>query len=207
MICSNLECKKEFIPKQSNSKHCSLYCCKRNKYLKRHEYYKAYLRDYRKRTFLERREFNLARGKIYYQKNKDIINAKRKLYNETYKDKVKEIRKKSKLKNKEKISIQNKEYRIKNADKIKKAVNNWAKRNLPRRRMSVAKRRAFKLKATPKFANLQKIKEIYMNCPKGYHVDHIVPLQGKNVCGLHVEWNLQYLTPYDNKSKSNKLII
>jgi len=69
-----------------------------------------------------------------------------------------------------------------------------------------AKRRALKLKATPKFANLEKIREIYKNCPKGYHVDHIVPLQGKEVCGLHVEWNLQYLTPSDNHSKSNKLI-
>jgi len=69
-----------------------------------------------------------------------------------------------------------------------------------------AKRRAIKKLATPKFANLEKIKEIYKNCPKGYEVDHIIPLNNKLVCGLHVEWNLQYLTPKDNQRKSNKLI-
>ena len=69
-----------------------------------------------------------------------------------------------------------------------------------------AKRRAEKLSATPKWANLEKIKEKYKNCPKGYHVDHYFPLQGKNVCGLHVENNLQYLTAEQNISKGNKLL-
>ena len=69
-----------------------------------------------------------------------------------------------------------------------------------------AKRRADKLNATPKWTNLKKIKEIYKYCPRGYHVDHIVPLKGVNVCGLHVENNLQYLTAQENISKGNKLI-
>lgn len=64
--------------------------------------------------------------------------------------------------------------------------------------------RARKLQAVPKWADLDRIKEIYNNCPTGFEVDHEVPLNGINVCGLHVEYNLQYLTVQNNRRKSNK---
>jgi hypothetical protein len=67
-----------------------------------------------------------------------------------------------------------------------------------------AKRRAVQIQRTPKWADINAITEFYRNCPKGYHVDHIVPLQGKNVCGLHTLENLQYLTASENCSKRNK---
>ena len=68
----------------------------------------------------------------------------------------------------------------------------------------MANRRAALLNRTPAWADLEEIKEIYVNCPDGYHVDHIIPLQGKNVSGFHVAENLQYLTPFENLSKGNK---
>ncbi|MGH7975002.1 MAG: HNH endonuclease signature motif containing protein [bacterium] len=56
----------------------------------------------------------------------------------------------------------------------------------------------------PKFGQ-DGIVEFYDNRPEGYEVDHIVPLQGKLVSGLHVSWNLRYLTPHDNRVKYNLL--
>lgn len=57
---------------------------------------------------------------------------------------------------------------------------------------------------TPIWANLDRIKDIYNNCPEGYEVDHIIPLRGKTVSGLHVESNLQYLPKHVNRLKRNK---
>lgn len=68
---------------------------------------------------------------------------------------------------------------------------------------SSAKRRAAKLNKTPKWAKIDEIKEFYKNCPEGYHVDHIIPLLGKLVSGLHVLENLQYLPAKENLKKSN----
>lgn len=105
----------------------------------------------------------------------------------------------------------------------KKAIYDWRSRNLGlvaaqtskskklnRGRVAAerAKRRASKLNATPKWLTHTQRKEMeqfYRNCPKGYEVDHIIPLNGKNVAGLHIIWNLQYLTISDNRRKSNKL--
>jgi hypothetical protein len=57
---------------------------------------------------------------------------------------------------------------------------------------------------TPKWADLDAIKDFYMKRPIGYHVDHIVPINGENVTGLHVLNNLQYLPAKENLAKSNK---
>lgn len=66
-----------------------------------------------------------------------------------------------------------------------------------------AHRRAMKKQQTPLWADRATIKAFYLACPPGYHVDHIVPIRGKNVSGLHVHHNLQYLSPSENHRKGN----
>lgn len=68
-------------------------------------------------------------------------------------------------------------------------------------------RKLIEKKAIVPWSQKDKISEFYKNCPHGFHVDHIIPLQGKNVSGLHVLENLQYLPEIENLSKSNKFII
>jgi hypothetical protein len=59
-------------------------------------------------------------------------------------------------------------------------------------------------RATPPWVTARAVKDIYAACPEGHHVDHIVPLKHKLVCGLHVPENLQHLPAADNLAKSNK---
>ncbi len=67
--------------------------------------------------------------------------------------------------------------------------------------------RCKKLQRTPKWSETEKIAEFYKHCPNGWAVDHIIPLQGELVSGLHVLNNLQYLTKEENSKKHNKFTI
>ena len=76
-----------------------------------------------------------------------------------------------------------------------------------------AKRRAAKIQQSPTWADQKEIKEIYKEAVLitkatgiKHEVDHIVPLRGKNVRGLHVASNLRIITASENRKKSNKLL-
>ena len=126
-------------------------------------------------------------------------------------------------------------WRQKNKNKIKQYWSKWVKDNKEHRQQYQkqymrlhqqnnkaywnarnSQRRAQKLKATPAWLNTDyawMIEEIYELCQLrskvtgvDHHVDHIVPLKGKTVCGLHVPWNLQVIPWYDNLTKRNNLI-
>jgi hypothetical protein len=115
----------------------------------------------------------------------------------------------SKKRRKDNIKLKEYDKAYKKTEKYKAKSNETRKRNYENNpgkyKAIVAKRRADQMQATPKWANLKKIKEIYLNCPKGMEVDHIMPLKGENLCGLHVEYNLQYLTKSENATKKNKV--
>ena len=80
----------------------------------------------------------------------------------------------------------------------------WRQDNSHLHSAKEAKRRAAKLQRTTEWSEYIQIEHFFEERPDGHHVDHIVPLQGTNVSGLHVLANLQYLPAKVNLSKGNK---
>jgi hypothetical protein len=128
------------------------------------------------------------------------------------------------LKNKDKISAYNKQYEKDNKDRIasrrqdtleerREVKRLWRKNNLGMVLADCAKRRAAKVNRTP--AWLTEFDRLKMKCyyqvavmrsresGQKWHVDHIIPLQGENVCGLHVPNNLQIIPAIENMRKNN----
>lgn len=98
----------------------------------------------------------------------------------------------------------------KNPEKRKANLKKWSSENPDKCNAQTAKRRATKLNATPAWADPFLIREAYSLARLRtkvfgfkWHVDHIVPLQSKKVCGLHVENNLRVIPAINNRRKSN----
>lgn len=183
--------------------------------------------DYEKSRKVEDRKNNpekyKARSAKFYVDNKEhileyredndiIIKQKSKQYRV---DNLDEIREKDR--NRPNKDVRNKKaviYRNNNKDRIN------ARRSEIGKVKSAAcsmRRNATKINATPPWVDkehLLKIESLYLLAKEleketgiKYHVDHICPLRGKTVCGLHVFWNLQVITAEENMKKNNKLVI
>tara|TARA_R100000900_G_C3294745_1_gene156478 strand:+ start:60 stop:755 length:696 start_codon:yes stop_codon:yes gene_type:complete len=119
--------------------------------------------------------------------------------------KLKERKKRYRENNLEKVKEQQKLCYQANPEKYKANAKRWKTSN--RNRVNVTDRNyVFKrMKRMPVWADKEAIAKIYKNCPEGYDVDHIVPLVGETVSGLHVPENLQYLPWWVNqKIKRNR---
>lgn len=150
--------------------------CSKLKNKERHE--QGLRKEYFQNWYIENKERILDQKKDYYIENKEHIKERNKVYIKSWREE-----------NKEHEKIYNSKYKKENKEKVR--ANN-------------SKRRANKIKALPSWADLDSIKQIYLNCPKEHHVDHIIPLKNDLVCGLHVPDNLQYLTATENLNKHNK---
>lgn len=74
-------------------------------------------------------------------------------------------------------------------------------------------RRERMARQTPPWADMKAIRKVYIQCAKltlatgmEHHVDHVIPIKGRTVSGLHVQGNLQVLPGPENRKKSNKLL-
>ena len=99
------------------------------------------------------------------------------------------------------------EYRETHKPEIKTRDRNYYVEHSADCKSRSAEYRAAKSLRTPDWRDREKIIDIYRNCPEGSHVDHVVPLRGALVSGLHVHNNLQHLTAKENSSKGNKYTI
>ena len=132
------------------------------------------------------------RAKAIHERNKDKYNAnRRKKYAEdpAYKDNKRQQKAAHYAREKEAINARRRE-RFANDPAYRATV--------------LAGNKRLKL-CTPDWVDRAELVRIYRECPAGHHVDHIIPIRGRidrrPVSGLHVPWNLQYLTASDNHAK------
>jgi hypothetical protein len=109
----------------------------------------------------------------------------------------------------EKELAKDREWRRANWDRVKL----YKHKTGPLAASHAMRRHAAKLRATPFWSQQAEIEALYEKARRltdetgiEHHVDHIVPLRGRNVCGLHVIANLRVITAQQNKRKSNRLL-
>lgn len=97
---------------------------------------------------------------------------------------------------------------------VRKSLAKWRPKNKHKKAYETRLRDARKAQRTPVWADLLAIQKVYemardMNEKTGeeWQVDHIIPLQGKLVSGLHVHANLQVLPALENARKHNSFRI
>lgn len=116
--------------------------------------------------------------------------------------------------NPDKVKVVNGRWQEANPEKYLRISSTWKMRNKAHVRAKAGARRAMKLQRTPAWltdAHLADIKAFYVEAAEktrttgiSWHVDHIVPLLGKTVSGLHVPWNLQVIPGSENMRKGNR---
>lgn len=149
-------------------------------------------------------------------KQRERGNAKRRAWARAHPDRVREYSRKWVLLNKEKRQAAVIAWRLRNPEKVaeisSRAGKKWASANRGKRNASVKARQLAKRQRVPAWADKEKIAEIYAEAQRltletgiPHEVDHILPLQGKTVSGLHVHTNLRVITRRENRSKQNRM--
>ena len=105
----------------------------------------------------------------------------------------------------------NRQWALDNPEKNREHKKRWNQLNVDKCRVICNKRYSYAKQSRPEWANKFFIEEAYELAQRRsklfgtqWEVDHIIPIKGKDVCGLHVEYNLQVLPRSINASKQNR---
>jgi len=145
---------------------------------------------------------------------KSCAKENNKAWREANKNEVAEYIKAWQIANKDALMEYQKAHYEENKPKRLAQCKAWQQANPAKVNAISAKRRAAKDTRTPHWLTKEDfvlMEQFYIDAKKLtlstgilHHVDHIYPLQGKNVCGFHMPSNLQILTAIENMKKSNK---
>lgn len=148
------------------------------------------------RSSPEYREWRREYDRLRYAEQKDLLRPIRRAYYAANADRVNE---------------QQRGYYRRQRDRLKAARARWLADNRHVVRHHNAKRKKLIAQATPLWADFEAIRAVYAEAARlsretgiPHHVDHEIPLQGANVCGLHVQGNLQPLPAAENIGKKNR---
>jgi len=151
-----------------------------------------------------------------YQRNREKYLARNERRRKEHPEKVKAEKRKYLDREDVKAAARkrSKEWKEKNPEKKRQLDIAWRANNVDKKRSYQAFRRAKVKQATPPWLTKEHKAQIALIYKEAlrltnetgvmYHVDHIVPLNGKKVSGLHVPWNLRAIPASDNHRKSNK---
>lgn len=155
--------------------------------------------EYKHNWYVANKELTAERARTWRQENIGKARAQAKIRRTANPEKTKEYFR---------------EYRARNAETIKQHIRNWKTANPGKVNADTAKRYTNKLQRTPPWLTKEHLEQIRLHYVEAsrltkltgicFHVDHVVPLNGKAVSGLHVPWNLQILPYYANIAKGNK---
>lgn len=178
------QCARQYTPIRSSSRYCGIKCQQRAKYLRN--------------KGLKEDDFTLIclnceeEFKAYFASGRQLY-CSRDCKNEAYREE-----------NPDYFITRWKKYYAKHREHLSKASSRWGKQN-PGLASYISTKRKKRIKqATPDWADLEAIRVFYEYRPDKMEVDHIVPISGETVCGLHIIENLQYLSRSANASKNNR---
>lgn len=176
---------------------------------------------YNKMYAAKNRKQGYERVKEWRKNNPEKVAEQRKKYAARYPEKVNAKALKAKWKKIDVVRAKNKafaaEFRKNNPELIKKRKRNYQKTHAHVINAAIARRRSAKLLRTPKWLGpeemwlVEQAYELAVLRAKlfgfAWHVDHIIPLQGDVVSGLHVPINLQVIPGVENIRKRNSFVV
>lgn len=155
------------------------------------------------------------RNRLYYLRNRDKILERSRKWSMDNPAKRRAIALRWIRNNPEKHAASRRKWIENNQDKHRATKRAWSAANRDRACLYSVNRLKQIKRSTPhwlskwhkdEMALIYSLKYDMQNvCGQVMEIDHIVPLQGKNVCGLHVPWNLRIVTRVVNRRKHNHL--